>query len=552
MTTQPPSSAPAVSRLTGFILGLVVFVCVTLIGFAGYVKYQIDVAESVLSAPAVSSATHLAAQNDIQFWAMLLTVACWSSLIIAAAMAAAVYLTLRTRQSAPMRALAQSVSNMARGDLRSSIWGMERQDMIGELARAVDRARYHFTQLPDMSLLSDQGPVRIRFEGNTRSLFEAMMRVISRDSEHIREQATGLTDAVMKQQEAIALISSRVEAVLSTIEKRGLDGDQRVKQALQSTLTSAQSLKNAQEHAADQLNRILPFLQDRAQGMAEITQITGKQVAQVLQSLTLAEKSLRASADQSQEAIKKLSVAGDDVGERLFGAINLLQASGKVLAETSEKTQSRLNEAINSLNPAAAPAVAPAAVPVDTSRLEAVAAALEAAQRNLEERISSLTSVEKSSDSSASGLEMEPIAVAGLMSEIKLGFETIVSQMTQMREQFASGPASSQATAAVPVTFNDQMRDQWYQMAAQIEASRGKLEETITRQIDRLDARFNQLGDKPTAVEPALSPETQQQMEQQAQILSELVATLSLLDEHMQQLKSEIGNHRENMRVSKI
>jgi HAMP domain-containing protein len=129
--------------------------------------------------------TRLAAQNQMQFWGMLLTLVSWASLIIASACAAGIYLTLRDKQSAPMRALAQSIQNMARGDMRTAIWGTERQDMIGELARAVDTARYHFSHLPDLSLLSEQGPVRMRFEGGSRSRADFVV-------ERRREAATGI------------------------------------------------------------------------------------------------------------------------------------------------------------------------------------------------------------------------------------------------------------------------------------------------------------------------------------------------------------------------
>ena len=270
------------------------------------------------------------AQSQTQFWATLLTIISWASLVIASALAAGIYLVLRDRNSAPVRALAQSVKNMARGDMRSSIWGMERQDAIGDLARSIDMARFHFSQLPDMSLLSEEGPVRIRFEGNTRSLFEAMMRVISRDSEQVHEQANAMTQAVTKQEEALSLVIERVEAVLQSVENRAVSGDQQVRQALQGMLGSAESLKHAQEHAADQLNRIIPFLQERSQGMSDIAQITGKQITQVLQSLNTTERGLRSSAEHSEAAIRKFSSTADTLGERMFGAVNLLQASGKV------------------------------------------------------------------------------------------------------------------------------------------------------------------------------------------------------------------------------
>ncbi len=51
MTPLPAPSAPGVGRLTGLVLGLVVFVCVTMIGLAGYLKYELDRAQTELAAP---------------------------------------------------------------------------------------------------------------------------------------------------------------------------------------------------------------------------------------------------------------------------------------------------------------------------------------------------------------------------------------------------------------------------------------------------------------------------------------------------------------------
>jgi hypothetical protein len=85
--------------------------------------------------------------------------------------------------------------------------------------------------------------------------------------------------------------------------------------------------------------------------------------------------------------------------------------------------------------------------------------------------------------------------------------------------------------------LSDQIRDHWYQMAAQIESTRRDLADIITQQMDRLTQSASPSAPAPTT-EAAL--DTQQQIEQQTQILSELVATLGVLDTHMQQLKSEI------------
>ncbi|MFY9287511.1 MAG: hypothetical protein WAO98_03310 [Alphaproteobacteria bacterium] len=729
MTPPAHPPAPHVGSLTGFVLTLIVVVCVTMIGFAGYLKYELDRSVGVLAAPEAAVATdqesfgrlrrnlgfsgflgyaqsylathdaaHIAnmknefkgandiitrlpertptevrrdlqaivtlfeaalqkaeksasdnsasfttadltalyaslpvldaritnaasinrleAQNHLQFWAMLLTLVCWASLIIAAATAVGIYLSLRDRNSAPMRALLQSVKNMAHGDLRSSVWGMERSDMIGELARGMDLARYNFSQVPDMSVMSDQGPVRLRFEGNTKSMFEAMMHLITRDSEQVRTQAATLTEAVNSQQKAITQISTQVESVLHSILERGQDGNQQIKYVLQDMLSSATALKHAQEHAADQLNRIIPFLQERATGLSEITHITGKQVAQALQSLTLTERGLKTSADQSEAAIKKLSSTADDLGGRLFGAVNLLQASGKVLAETTETTQSRLNEAIAKLGGTIQPASGDAPASDASPRLEALIASLEDAHKKLENLLAEQTEAAKAqidlltthstsllaqSTTAAQTLSTaadhlrdeqaklnEALGQAGaklsddqsimmseapqnsdqlaalsqqinglaeklatlqqpsqtsdtsadhnqLLIEIKTGFETTVRSLSNMREQLTNMVINVQSQMPAPIVDN-----RWEDITATIEATRQSLSQLVTQQIDRIEARLVSLNHPEDAVKPALPHDAQEQMEQQTQILTELVATLSVLDAHMQQIKTDM------------
>jgi hypothetical protein len=889
MSVRPP--APNVGRFTGIILGFVVFVCVAMIGCTGYLKYQLDRAETTLAAPdnalgsdqdlfvrlrrdlgyggflglaqnyalthdasgfaemkahiksaddiiahlpdktpaemrhelasivaaydsalqkisapagelngeftaadlaplyaslpildarvtAGNAETRLAAQNQMQFWAMLLTLASWCSLIIAAACAAGIYLTLRDKHSAPMRALAQSIQNMARGDMRTAIWGTERQDMIGELARAVDIARYHFSHLPDLSLISEQGPVRMRFEGGSRSLFEAMMKAISRDSENIREHSSSLVGIVNSQKESISELTQKVETVLRNIIQRGENGDHEIGKAIHDMLGSAENLKNAHAHAADQLNRLIPSLEERTQGLAEIAHITGKQIGQTMQSLTASEAGMKANAEHARETLVKLSSTADDLGERLFGAINLLQASGKVLAETTDDIKGRFGEQAASgkqmaadLTPLtqrleyitvqlaamqakltehgdaqadivaaleqqmergdAAPAVMPtAALDVEalaplTDKLEHIAAQIgkmqtelaqqenmatvieqslahsEAAQKNatlmaindMETRIASLaanipadlrqhinkelqdlagqigTNIAQKIDivqnalAEQSGLaatiehslvrkeevqkaatltaiaaledkiatmaasipaelrqnlhsELQDLAAhidaaqgqvvqvidertTGSMTRLSTKIDTMHAELTkptlplevppelirQLNDHWYQMAAQIEATRTgidkilqqkvigkleafeqtlettknaaeatrfemvqppkpqtytLPPELQQQLLDQWFQMSAQLEASRANMVEAIADQIDKMETRLAGRAGNNNLSKTAADYATQRQIEQQTQILSELVATLGVLDAHMQQMKAEM------------
>ncbi|HUY68123.1 MAG TPA: hypothetical protein VMV79_02345 [Alphaproteobacteria bacterium] len=748
-------------RMTGPVLGFVAFLCLTLIGVSGYLKFQLDRAEAVLAAPAdalaadqgaydklrgmlgysgfmgaaqdflstgnrtdladmkaqihmagamierlpdktppearhdleailglfkatlgkaerfgagaagtytqadldplyaslpildarVASAlatSRLGAEQQLKLWAMLLTFVTWASLVIAAACAAGVYLSLRSRQAAPMRALAQSVRNMSRGDMHTPIWGLERSDMVGEVSRAVDLARYHFSQLPDMSLMSEQGPVRIRFEGNTRSLFEAMMQHIARDSESVRAQAAALADAITRQKEAITHVAAGVGQALEDIRGERVQGEDDIRRLMQSVSGSAQGLHKAQEYAMAQLNRITGYLQERAQGLADLTQITGKQVAQTLSAIDRSEHDLRLSAEQNQETAQRLSSSADDLNDRMASAVALLRAGGKVLNETAEATQSRLNEAADLLEKSeeslrklvaegnhyaydrevgeTAHALGVSAgeehEPMAVRRLKAIVANLEIAQGKLDEclaqqtqaaeaRIDLLTTqsnslltqattaaqtfasaadrlrdeqerLARNIEQAGSALEgrlaegldrrlaewsvtfdpvatqlatlgqltdalgsvaatlgpLNPEAIAAqsaatgtMLAEVKTGFEVTARSIARIREEFLNHLLKQGPEGAVAA------EGQWGRIAAQIEAARTSLAQAMTHANDRIEMRLASLEKKTAPADGFAVADTQDQLQQQAQVLSELAAALGAIDAHMQEME---------------
>ncbi len=316
-----------------------------------------DLAPAIAALPVLESrlqsavaTSRLLAQDDFRLWGLGLTLMAWCSLVLAAAMTAGLYLTLRNRQAAPLRALAQSVENLSRGDMQTPIWGMERRDAIGELARAVDLARYHFSQLPDLSLMSEQGPVRLKFEGETRSLFEAMMRSISGDHEFTRKETANFTASILEQQTILTELAARINAALNQIQQFGNASRDTIQNLAKSMSDTSGALSKTHERGIAQIDRLVPYMQERAQNMAEVTHIAGTKVTQMLQAMVKAENTLQNSAAQSQKIVEEFGATTNQIGERLFAVTNLMQASNKVLTETTDTAQSRFNEAVEKLS----------------------------------------------------------------------------------------------------------------------------------------------------------------------------------------------------------
>ena len=131
-----------------------------------------------------------------------------------------------------------------------------------------------------------------------------------------------------------------------------------------------------------------------------------------------------------------------------------------------------------------------------------------------------------------------PPFLRDLIVDVKTSLETVSRQVGQMREQLS---AMAMANAAHPTNADEKLQTQWYQMMAQIEAMRTAIEQTIMQEMEHVGSRIDNAAPQ---VDPAAFHDAQKQMEQQTKILEELVATLSMLDMHMQQLKSEIEQHK--------
>jgi len=289
------------------------------------------------------------AHTSMQGWGLGLMLISWISLIIIAGMAAAMVFMIRNKQTIPMQSLAQSLENMAQGDLQNPVWGLERSDEVGMLARAADKLRLYFGQLPDVTVQTDDGPMHLKFDGEARSLFQSMVKNITETFDRTQQSAQGFTGAMSAQQDMLTSVTTRLGTTLNQIQAQG-DKNEATVRSLSNALTeSAQSLTHAHEVGAGQISRLVPFLQERIQNMAEVTHLAGQQVSQSLQSLLKADNTLRQSATSSEKVVQQLANSTNQMGERMFAALNLMQASGKLLNETTETVKSRFNEAIQTL-----------------------------------------------------------------------------------------------------------------------------------------------------------------------------------------------------------
>ncbi|MBI1272885.1 MAG: hypothetical protein GC131_02220 [Alphaproteobacteria bacterium] len=268
-------------------------------------------------------------------------------------LAALLYRLLTDNMMTPMQNLRRSIALLSH-DSEAAIWGVERQDAIGDVARAVDIARYQFTQVPDISLISDQGPVRLKFEGEASSLFEAMTQLMMDSSRNMVNDANKLAGVLHMNREGLERFMLDVQAMIRKLTALSAEHGEKIAK-LNNALSLATTLARENQQAViGRIEKVLPRLEQRSESMGSVVSDVGKQLRELVQSLLATERMLHVTASQAHQTSESFGKEAGELTERLFAAASLLRNSGEVLAETTDLTRSNMKDTVDTLKDAEA------------------------------------------------------------------------------------------------------------------------------------------------------------------------------------------------------
>lgn len=300
------------------------------------------------------------------------------------------FLAFRFGLLLPLRKLERSSRELLENDLNGHIWGLDRSDAFGSLARSIANIRKGTVNLADMVVETETGAQHVRFEGRSAAVFTALIADLQKTVENLTQHSQTLATVSKDGQESILELgdlTSRqtrtLEDAISSVNAHINDARSHIKETISEANTSisatiADANKNLSTTIADAGSQInatanewgeklstLFHQNNQIQGHAkqmvdqfskdmhslnQIAGATGARVAQTLQLLSASDRDIKTAAKQSLEASTTFSNQAKDLTEKLQSATNLLRASGKVMQETTETARTRLNEAINSVS----------------------------------------------------------------------------------------------------------------------------------------------------------------------------------------------------------
>lgn len=252
----------------------------------------------------------------------------------------------------PLAHLAQSLDNISTLNPEQPVWGQERDDMVGEAARAAEKARQQWVSAPDVVVQTTAGSVPLRFNGAMAPLFNQLQQDMQAAVGSITKAAGQLQAGVEANQAGVRGFAEQLHMTLQQLTHATLEGTSRLAMLHTDIEHSTERLRLVQEGAVGQLSRMLPELEQRSDGLNEIVRLTGQQTAITLQQLQQSSHLMRDAADYNKSVGDKFASEADELSQRLFAAVNLLRSSGKVLSETNEVARARMHEILTTMTQA--------------------------------------------------------------------------------------------------------------------------------------------------------------------------------------------------------
>lgn len=263
---------------------------------------------------------------------------------------AAGFALYRACYAAPLRKLEESCREFAANDLKPLLWGTDRADAIGNLARTIQTLRGAIIRLSDMVVEDAHGGTsHIRFEGRSADVFNNLMETLKASVAEMQEQGTQLGTITELSGSKLQHLSGALEDKVAGLES-AIDASRMQLAGLQDEWTGR--LHTAQEQHGQLLGNAKHLVDKFTHDMHTLNQVavaTGQRVATTLQTLTASDRDIKRAAQQSMEASSVFARQAADLTEKLMAATSLLKASGKVMSETTETTRTRLMEAVNSV-----------------------------------------------------------------------------------------------------------------------------------------------------------------------------------------------------------
>ena len=269
----------------------------------------------------------------------------WSQTLIVAAIAALVIglITVAALMQLgiiqPLKSLERSLTSVGEGAVNQTVWGMERKDEFGALARAGEKLRRSLTETTALRTLADKGALHLTLEGQSSVLFEKLSTDVTSAADALKAATADLAKVQSDQQR-------QLETALQKLGQSGASFDETAK-SLRTQATAAiddvrAQASNVVKAAGEDAGRFGKIADQFEQG--------GRAVEETVAGMK--QRTMAATVDliDATTALKRLSQGAELIQTAFFASCDKISSDA---ANTTEKVRTlagRLSDAVGSVD----------------------------------------------------------------------------------------------------------------------------------------------------------------------------------------------------------
>ncbi len=250
----------------------------------------------------------------------------------------------------PLNTLERSLSAAAKGFVAHRIWGTDRRDEIGELARAGEAMRRGLADMPALKTLADQGQIHETLEGAGSTLFEKLAAQVTSAVEALKAATGDATEIGVARRTELNTAITQLGQACGDIQAAATSLRSDFGQVIETVRASSQTLLSAATDGANQVGQVAGRLANGSEELAGVSARAKERVNAVLSELTTTAQGLRQASEDAKQSQTVFFAAHDHIASDVAQTNEAVRGLGARLGGLLSGTEEHLARILGTLD----------------------------------------------------------------------------------------------------------------------------------------------------------------------------------------------------------
>ena len=283
-------------------------------------------------------------------WSQMLVI-CALALLAFGLMAAAGLLQLGITQ--PLKSLARSLTSVGDGHVNQPVWGTDRPDEIGTMARAGEKLRQSLTETESLKALAQKGEVHVRLEGDASILFEKLASGVSDAADALKAATTEIIGNQASQQSQIQSSIDKLDAFAPKFDQMAHAIARTAKDAISGAASELHASMSKVVDTADErnqrLNQIAGQFEQSGRHLSDAVDLVRGKTGNAIDGITSSITAFRKAADGAQSIQGAFFEACDRISSDASATADNIKLLADRLGHVADSVDGQLTSKIEAL-----------------------------------------------------------------------------------------------------------------------------------------------------------------------------------------------------------